>query len=226
MFNNNPEPVVLIITLKKVKGEKAIESFIFPFTLSYKKYNELIKVAFPTGDEVYKVDEICNNFGINFLDKNKQINTKLGYLEKGTKVDNLTKDDINRFFKIQLSLQDINAFATASEVQALAESITNDLEEIFSIVVEGKYHYYNVSTIRDDDFISYIEDCKEIDNIVYYEEDETEEYDEEDFENDYKYNLDIFAKNGYFETTTGVIYIEKHYKNMKIKKVKGNNKLW
>lgn len=218
--NNNPEPLWLDIILKKVKGENEIENQDFPFQLSYEDYCEIIKKLFPNGDEIYRIEEIYNNFGIQFLNEKKQMITNLGYLRKETDINNLTERGVRAFNTIQAQIQDINAFATASEIQAIVESITNNLEEISDLVVAGKYHFFNGASIKNDDFVCEIAKFKKIDNIVA-----SYEYDEEFFEDDYKHNLKIFAEYGYFETSTGVIYIEPNTSLYEKAKQKYDNKI-
>lgn len=217
--DNNPDPLWLDIILKKVKGENAIENQHFPFQLSYEDYSEIIKKLFPIGDEIYRIEEIYNNFGIEFLNEKKQMMTNLGYLRKETDINNLTKFDVGAFNTIQIQIQDINAFATASEVKALTEIVTNDLKEIFSLVISGKYHFYNGSSIKNQDFVQNIADFKNIEDFVGYDEC-CNEY----FLDDYMSFLKLFAKYGYFQTSTGVIYIKPNTKLYKKVKSKYDNK--
>ena len=100
----------------------------------------------------------------------------------------LKKEDNVIAFCLQLQnlIQDLNMLSNKEEVQALTECVTSDIEELVKFVKKGMYHFYPELTVED------------------LEEGITTIGDESSAEEITSKNLNT---NGYFEASTGIIYI-------------------
>lgn len=88
-------------------------------------------------------------------------------------------------FQLQQLIQDLNMLSNKAEIQALIESFTADIEKLVKFIQIGKFHFYPDLTFED------IEDgITEIGDIDSYEE-----------------SIEDYNANGYFEASTGIIYI-------------------
>ena len=129
----------------------------------------------------------------DFLDLRKQyegedIRIKEVYINCNVSIKAMQEKSSNTIdFCIKLidALQDLNILSNNNEVQALTEYLTTDIEELIKFVKKGKFHFYPCLTFED------IEDgLIEIGDINPYEE-----------------SIEDYNANGYFEASTGIIYI-------------------
>ena len=96
-----------------------------------------------------------------------------------------SSDTIDFCIKLINAIQDLNMLSNNDEVQALTEYLTTDIEELIKFVKKGKFHFYPDLTFEDIE-----EGITEIGDI---DSDEI--------------TIEDYNANGYFEASTGIIYI-------------------
>lgn len=123
---------------------------------------------------------------------------------KKAKIKKITSPNLNICFKnifnegdelfyrdsaLEILGENLNSLSYYEEIQALSECFTNDVEELIEIIKKGKYHFY-----KNTSFSQIIE-------VIFGGSAETEE-DVEGYEKKLK-------QKGYYQTSTGVIYMPK-----------------
>lgn len=97
-----------------------------------------------------------------------------------------SSDTIDFCIKLINAIQDLNMLSNNDEVQALTEYLTTDIEELIKFVKKGKFHFYPDLTFEDIE-----EGITEIGDI----------------DDPYEESIEDYNANGYFEASTGIIYI-------------------
>lgn len=168
------------------------------------KISRICHITIPIQVEVY-VDE--NNerkiitFPINY-EKYEMLMEK--YDLKKAKIKKITSPYLNICFKniynkgdklfyrdstLEIIGENLNSLSYYEEIQALSECFTNDVEELIEIIKEGKYHFY-----KNTSFSQIIEE-------IFGESAENEE--------DVEKHEEKLKQKGYYQTSTGVIYMPK-----------------
>lgn len=117
--------------------------------------------------------------GKNICVKNVHINCDVSIKDMQDK----SNDTIDFCINLINAIQDLNMLSNNDEVQALTEYLTTDIEELVEFIKKGKFHFYPGLTFEDiEEGLTDIGDYDEI-------------------------TIEDYNANGYFEASTGIIYI-------------------
>ena len=179
------------------------------------KKGEYKQIVFPMSDQEFnnKMQELSSIKSARYVLNNLETNLPLEFMYKSNEnyyyivssvfhkssyyIYNFNKNqDIWPFENLNSLTQMLNDFSSLQEIQALVKMITDELEEIIKIIIDGKYHFYPNMSLLDRNIISYILS----DHGYFFNIGEDDER-----------ILEEFADKGYFQTSTGVLLIQDKY---------------
>ncbi len=186
------------------------------------KRDEYKKLVFPMSNQEfdYKMQELSSIKSARYVLNNLETNLPLEFMYQSNEnyyyivssvfhkssyyIYNFNKNQDKWPFENLNSLtQMLNDFSSLQEIQALVEMITDELEEIEKIIIDGNYHFYPNMSLLDMQVKHHVLG----EPIPYWDIEEDNPYMQEKNES----ALEEYADKGYFQTSTGVLLIQDKY---------------